>query len=84
MCDRFRERHPISLETRRKYKYVGCQKQFIDACRRHGAKHGNPVAETAGLYVGVKLRGGGWVASAVAGNRKPPRLVGEGGDRSDQ
>jgi hypothetical protein len=71
--DRFRKRHPIPLETRREHKYVGCQIQFDDTLRRHGAKHRDPVAEAVDLDVGIELRGDGRVASPVARDRQPPR-----------
>ena len=83
--DRFRKRHPISLETRREHKYVGCQIQFVDTLRWDGAEHRDPVAETVGGDVGVEPPSGGQVAGPVTSDGQPPGQVGNrSGGRSQQ
>jgi len=69
--------HAVTFEMRGEDEHVGFPYQRREALRRYGAEHCHSISDCVTRDIGVKLRGGAAVARAVAGNRQPPRQIGE-------
>jgi len=76
--------HAVTFEMRGEDEHVGFPVQRREALRRYGAEHCHSISDCVTRDIGVKLRGGAAVARAVAGNRQPPRQIGERRQRGDQ